>query len=483
MIEGRASMRHVYGMCSLAARFSMNSVFRDISPCSRGNIYASEAVRLSHQCTDTPDLESIQALLLLGYFFSGEGDPQRRHIYVGLARLHTEALSLWGCPMQSSIVDLEEYRRTRLSVRIATHWSASDMSMEPEDACRSSEIRPEVDDVLFHTLTSADLMQTSQLTPANRCDMWAHMAQTLDIFTKISGLLRQLSRGALSLDDYCQEAPLLEDRLDRWNKELPKHLTYSVDNIMFFKEKHLSRTFLAMHIGYHHFRQMLFFPLLEAGMGQESQDATTDKRKTVQCNESATTISEILQYAISLEDCELDYFIYGHIAVVSSCVHLHSLLFSDDALQLSMARQRLVLNFKFLMRLKLYWPIIDSSVSRLRTFQNFCRDSLSDPFVIDNWMARFLTEHSSTLAERQSLPEPSGVGAGWASMHPTDNSEKLHDIGSNVNTVHSSEPPTLEEPQARESGVAWEDLSYLLNDQNMNSKTLANNALDWLLKG
>jgi hypothetical protein len=70
------------------------------------------------------------------------------------------------------------------------------------------------------------------------------------------------------------------------------------------------------------------------------------------------------QCATALDNCELDYLICGHIAVVSSCVHLHSILFSDDPSELSMARQRLILNFKFLMKLKSSCrPIIDSSVS------------------------------------------------------------------------------------------------------------------------
>jgi hypothetical protein len=32
------------------------------------------------------------------------------------------------------------------------------MSMEPEDACRGADVRPEVDDVLFPTLAPAELM-------------------------------------------------------------------------------------------------------------------------------------------------------------------------------------------------------------------------------------------------------------------------------------------------------------------------------------
>ncbi|KAE8375135.1 hypothetical protein BDV26DRAFT_283711 [Aspergillus bertholletiae] len=482
MKEGTASMKHVYGMCALAARFSKNPVFRDISPCSRGQVYAFQAMRLCRQCMDTPSLETIQALLLIGYFFSGEVDHQRKHIYVGLARLHTEALSLWGSLTQSvtNAIYREEYRRTCLSVRIATHWSASDMFMEPEDTCHSPEMIPKVDDVLFHTLTSAELLREPQLAPTFRCDMWAQMAGTLDIFTKINGLLRQLSRGVITLSDYFQEAPLLEDRLNRWYENLPEHLTYSYDHIIFFLERNLGRTFLSMHIGYYHFRQMLFFPFLKAGAGR---DATATEPNAAKCNESAATVSEILNYATSLENCELDYFIYGHIAVVSSCVHLHSLLFSDDLSELFMARQRLILNFKFLMRVKSYWPIVDSSVSRLRIFQNSCRNSISDPFVLDNWMARFLTEHSSSLAERQALGSvSSNFGVERLSTPSAEYSEELSGDPQSSEILNSLGPVALEGSQSKETENAWDGLSYLMNDQSITNEALADNAIDWLLK-
>ncbi|KAB8276801.1 hypothetical protein BDV30DRAFT_224126 [Aspergillus minisclerotigenes] len=482
MREGTASMKHVYGMCALAARFSKNPIFHGISPCSRGKVYAFQAVRLCRQCTDTPSLETIQALLLIGYFFSGEVDHQRKHIYVGLARLHAEALSLWGSATQSSsnAVIQEEYRRTCFSVRIATHWSASDMFMEPEDTCHSSEMVPEIDDVLFHTLTSAELLRKPPLAPTFRCDMWAQMARTLDIFTKINGLLRQLSRGVITLNDYCQEAPILEDRLNQWYENLPEHLTYSYDHLIFFLERHLGRTFLSMHIGYYHFRQMLFFPFLKAGVGRE---ATTTEPKAAKCNESAATVSEILNYATSLENCELDYFIYGHIAVVSSCVHLHSLLFSDDLSELFMARQRLILNFKFLMRVKSYWPIVDSSVSRLRTFQNSCRNSMSDPFALDNWMARFLTEHSSCLAERQTDDSlSSSFGVERISTQSAEYNAELSGIAQSSGILNTPNPGALEGSQLKEPENAWDGLSYLMNDQSITNEALADNAIDWLLK-
>ena len=73
-------------------------------------------------------------------------------------------------------------------------------------------------------------------------------------------------------------------------------------------------------------------------------------------------VSEIIQYAMRFQNCELDYFVFGYIAVVSSCVHLHTLLLSEDPTELWMARQRLVSNFEYLMSLKILWPMVNKSV-------------------------------------------------------------------------------------------------------------------------
>lgn len=57
----------------------------------------------------SPKLETVQGFLLIGYYFSGEGSIQGKHIYVGLARLHADLLP----PENTTTVVLrEELRRT-----------------------------------------------------------------------------------------------------------------------------------------------------------------------------------------------------------------------------------------------------------------------------------------------------------------------------------------------------------------------------------
>lgn len=338
-------------------RYSQNQVFNQVPPGSRGQVYAAEATRLLQQQLTYPSLESTQACLLIGHFMGGERDIKSKHTYLGLAKLHAENLSLWAMPQNLTVVHREERRRTWLSVRVADHWKAVDMSVEPTPFLNGRDVLPAVDDVAFHTF-DPDLLREDR----GSNNMWAHMAGTLEIFSRISIHLARLSRNVISFDTYCKEVPLLTQRLENWAEALPGELKYNIVNLTSFANKGLGRTFLSMHIGYYHFRQMLYFPFLDPRAGR-STSAPADG--VAQCKNSAAMVSEIFQYAMRFQNCELDYYIYGHIAVTSSCVHLHTLLLSEDPAELWMARQRLVSNFEYLMSLKILWPVVNPSVSEL----------------------------------------------------------------------------------------------------------------------
>lgn len=360
-------MIQVYAMCALAARFSDSSHFQEVARGMRGKMYISEAEHLAQQSLIAPSLEMIQGLILIGYFYGGEGDTKAKHIYSGLARLHAEALSFPDIPKDASPMRQEEYRRTWLSVHIASYWTTTDMSIEPGFFAYGPDVvSPEIDDVTFHSLDPEQLQEKNTSSP---CNMWAYMAKSLDLFNRTSIVIRRLGQGLIEFSDYWTEASALESALDEWEKGLPAGLEYNKTNINSLVKQGLGRTFLAMHIGPHHFRQMLFFPFLDA---RGNRDTPKLAQRAAQCKRSANTVSEIIQHSTNIEGCDLNYFIYGHIAVISSCVHLHALLFSDDHEELSTARKRLVSNFEYLMDIKSYWPVVDYSVSLdlLQTYEN-----------------------------------------------------------------------------------------------------------------
>jgi hypothetical protein len=308
----------------------------------------------------------------LGQFLGGEGEYRTKHIYVGIARLHAEVLRLWEIPGDLPVVDREERRRTWLTVRISYQWSATDMGTGPIAVPGSQLSLPCVDDLSFHTGPAASLQEGIGPT-GPQYGLWCQMAATLEIFDKINSLLRQLSQSdGISFTTYCKEAPLLAQQLRQWANNLPEILQYSISNLQSLSELGLGRTFLAMHIGYHHFYQMLYFPFLNVsvvpGSTQYALETSFFRDGARECKNSANAVSEIVQTASTKKDCELLCHLYAHVTVVSSCVHLHTLLLSEDAQELTMARERLLLNFRYLMILKAYWPAVDRSVSTMAFF-------------------------------------------------------------------------------------------------------------------
>jgi hypothetical protein len=439
----------------------------------------------------SPDLETVQGFLLVGYYFGGEGNTHGKYIYIGLARLHAHLV-----PHENFTTPVlrEEHRRTWLSIQIASHWSASDMAMEPTSFFDEPIYQPKIDDAEFHS-SGPDLFE-GPVSPPPKYGMWAQMAQTLNIFTKINTLLRRLSQESIPFHQYCEEAAILEHDLDRWAEGLPSTLVYNYDNFMHMIGEKMGQIFLSMHIGYYHFRQMLFFPFLDSRL---TQSATCSR--AAKCKESATIVSNILRYSETTPGCKMIYFIYGHIAVISSSVQLHTLLFSDDQPERNLARDGLVSNFQYLMNLKLYWRVVEHhvciilspplsiansvilQVAHLRIFQNSCKDSLLNPFALDSWMARFLTEHTSALSQRlmndTNYPsKDTGIAATY-SISPVDGAPTANNPVSQVEDTDGLEAAGTEET---EIGTAdYNDLSRLIGNQGMTGQAIVDSALSWLL--
>ncbi|KAJ5989307.1 C6 transcription factor [Penicillium waksmanii] len=470
--HGNASLVHVYAMCALAARYSDNPIFCNIPPCVRGKLYATKAINCCHENMVSPDLETVQGFLLVGYYFGGEGNTHGKYVYIGLARLHAHLV-----PHENFTTPVlrEEHRRTWLSIQIASHWSASDMAMEPTSFFDEPIYQPKIDDAEFHA-PGPDLFE-GPVSPSPKYGMWAQMAQTLNIFTKINTLLRRLSQESIPFHQYCEEAAILEHDLDRWEEDLPSTLIYNYDNFMHMIGKKMGQIFLSMHIGYYHFRQMLFFPFLDSRLTQ-----STTCSRAAKCKESATIVSNILRNSETTPGCKMIYFIYGHIAVISSSVQLHTLLFSDDQPERNLARDGLVSNFQYLMNLKLYWRVVDHHVTHLRIFQNSCKDSLLNPFALDSWMARFLTEHTSALSQRLTNDHYFSTGAGIAAadpINPVGGTTIVNNSGSQVEDTDELEAAGTEES---EIGTAdYNNLSRLICNQGMSGQAIVDSALSWLL--
>lgn len=92
---------------------------------------------------------------------------------------------------------------------------------------------------------------------------------------------------------------------------------------------------------------------------------------------------------------------------------------------------------------------------------------MSDPFALDNWMARFLTEHASIPPVRKQSALPS--------LEPVLDSTAQGVSGLNGHSLTGTD-------ETGSTGTEWGVLSTLLSDRSMTSEAVVNNALDWLLE-
>ncbi|EXJ93217.1 hypothetical protein A1O3_01774 [Capronia epimyces CBS 606.96] len=467
-------------MASLSARFSANPFFENVDPRSRGRSYADHAMDLLHRKMLDPSLHTVQTCVIIAHFLGGEGEVKGKHIYLGLARLHAQTIRLWEMPAHSSIITREIHRRTMLSVTMAGNWSAADMStrtLSPEDP---ESIIPLIDDVDFLAL-GPDSMSTSTTGPnmlqANK-SMWAQMALTIDIYGRICDVVSGLSHKRRTLQSYHDDIADLAAELSRWGASLPPNLTYTMTNLARYANLGLGRTFASMHIGYHHFWQMLYYPFLNLRQHQQLppqlHEIYAEDKYAMMCKEHAMLVSDIAKVAFKTSGCELVWYLNGHILVVSSSVHLHTLLFSESLAETDMARERLISNFEILMQLKMYWPVTDLSVSRLRTFQNSCRMSTSDPFVLDEWMLKFLMEHTANVPLSRPMAE--------YPPHKEPSESALPDLPDSLHERRRSSQLTNSEWKGRTLGdTSSSSLSTILHQKDISNEAVVENALSWLL--
>lgn len=417
-----------------------------MDPRLRGQPYAAEGTRLLHEDMLKPSITTVQAALLLGVFFGGEGNAQAKHIYLGLARVHAQAIHLWEMPADSTVITREVRRRTWLSVVISDRWSAADMVTQSMISEELSSIFPIVGDIEF-LLPQPDAKNLQAASDG----LWSQMAKTIDVFSRISDMIQSVGSGKRTIQFYDVEIVQLANRLDHWHEKLPQQLVNNASNLEHFEHAGLGTTFLSMHIGYHFFCQLLYYPFLD------SRSPLQNNHFAKLCKEHASAITKISRLALDPgSNRKLVWFLNGHILVVASSVHLHTLLFTTDEREADVARQKLLHNFEIIMQLKKYWPVIDSSVARLRLFQNSCRSSMANSYVLDNWMMRFLAQHTTSIEPKVHL----------------ETTDSLNVSGDRHTVVRA--PAKTQPDQAR--------LASLLHDKNLSNDVVVESALSWLLE-
>lgn len=201
------------------------------------------------------------------------------------------------------------------------------------------------------------------------------------------------------------------------------------ENLAYWATRGLGRMFIAVYLGYYHFGQLLYYQFLHHTSSTNTTPSSPSSNNNPSypllppsthetfthyaslCKSHATSLCTLV-YASHTPSalhpaCDVQYTMVGHILVIASTIQIHTLLFSASAPAIAAAKERLERNFQILSQLRVYWPTLDVSFTRLRAFHKACRDSMDESFRLDLWMLRFLSEFAVPVDDKVV-----GVGGG-----------------------------------------------------------------------
>lgn len=204
----------------------------------------------------------------------------------------------------------------------------------------------------------------------------------------------------------------LSQKLDDWHSSIPYYMHNTAPNLLAYSKLGLGRIFVAVHLGYYHFGQLLFYQYLH-GDCQPSptrNEATADliHERAEKCKSYASSVCDLIHASHHTPDCDVLYTMVGQNLVIASTIQIHTLLFSASEDAIRAARLRLERNFQILLKLRNFWPVLEISFEAFRTFREACRRSMDTAFRMDEWMLRFLYGFANKVQDKELYEAAAG---------------------------------------------------------------------------
>jgi hypothetical protein len=230
--------------------------------------------------------------------------------------------------------------------------------------------------------------------------MWTQMIPLTQIIGQIDELHEMVVRNSKPKQDIYRTVQIIANGLDSWLLRLPEQLRYTAENLERYSKLGHARTFIALHLGFHHHGKLLYYQFLHhsagtSANGQSGLDYTYASRR----KEHAAGVTNILWDAYSTPGHECLWVVNGHLLAISSSIYLHTLLFGRGEAEIDTAKSMLKQNFEMMMSMRRYWPSLELSMPRLRTFHRECQDSMDTSFAMDQWMLNFLQRYTKPVID------------------------------------------------------------------------------------
>ncbi|KAJ8112129.1 hypothetical protein OPT61_g5437 [Boeremia exigua] len=406
----------IWGMAALVSRFTDHACFASIPRSERGRRWLDKALRSFNDRVDTICISALQGTILLGMACFAEGETAKEDLLSAQAIRMVQVLQLpdHTCP---DVISFEVQVRLYWQVWMMDMWHAA-RAQYPRQLRFDVKIPKILEEKAFYDLQDHPL-HTTPYHKANRTGLWSTMLPLSEIHSRVMHLnyiLCDQNEDAYELPD---RVGTIAEELLSWHRALPEEMHYTPVNIARVKEEGLFRPFNVLHILYHFQFQLLYYQYLQKDPGIDPNSAIAKERETytARCKAHAIAMSEIFWAASSQKGTECFWSpVNGHLLVVASSIHLHTLLFDTDEEQITATKKLLEQNFAMLLQLQEYWPSLEHSMMRLRAFHKTCllNAEPSESFNMDDWTAQFLNRYHMPVEDRQSTttPEEKFYGSG-----------------------------------------------------------------------
>ncbi|KAL0262016.1 hypothetical protein SLS55_003451 [Diplodia seriata] len=365
---------------------------------AQGTLFAQEAKRLLKEDVENICIANVQACILVANTCGANNEATSEALFFGIAIRMAQILSLPEASAVDTAIDQEVKRRVYWTLYMVDRWNSAGLGLTRQLPDALKYPMP-VHELEFH---QPHFRYHASLKPG----LWAYFINLASIFGEIQDLHRRHVSGELEDAQFEEQAQGLAARLEQFAEGLPTELRLNVDNLRWHADQGIGRTFVALHLGFHHYSTLIHFQYLDIQLPRTPKQRLFASR----CKHHANTYSDLLKLSTEIPNCDAVYNIVGHMTVVSSSVLLHILFFGEED-ELPMTRQRLEQNFQVLIKLRSYWPSVHKMMDRLFTFQKACMWT-ADPNThkIDKWMLKFLLQHAIAIedkVENSAAPIPS----------------------------------------------------------------------------
>jgi hypothetical protein len=389
----------LFAIFALSARFSTNPVFEGTDPRERGEVYRMASERLLNMRDLNPT--TVQVCLLLGAYAAASGETDVENLYYSMGGRMSLTLDLPNRPV-ASLIEREVNLRTWWTICMVDVWSSTAVKL-PRIMPNDGIVPLPIDEMAFSSMNIRSDMSSLSDGTNLATPLLAEMVKLNRILSRIIDFNQACVSEHLQGSDLERGIQELTSALDIWLDNLPQHMRDTPANFEYFASRGLGRMFAAVYLGYYHYGQLLNYQFLSS----QSEIPTDSTRYADACKQHAARLCSLVYRSHATPGSEVLYSAVSHILVIASTVQIHTLLFSSDEGQIRVSKSRLERNFEILLKLRTYWPSVDSAMSRLRAFHQTCLRSKETSFVLDRWLLRFLVQFAPhmELEPRDNDPE------------------------------------------------------------------------------